>query len=117
MFEVNVVLYAFNYNLSDHSFRLVSSLKETLKPISVKLRPTHTSISEAVKELIYDYLVCSIHSLNPRLFDVSIVDQTININFVTTTPIDLKLADSYYISVSNTDVATNMILKKALTYV
>lgn len=117
MFDCIITLYAFNFDTVQNSIRLVSKKPDLLEPISIRLDEHHKNILDPIKELISDHLICSIHSVNPRLFDVELVDSIISINFVTTTPIDLKLADSYYIGIDNGSLCLNRTIQKALMYV
>lgn len=117
MFECLVTLYAFNFDVSNNTIRLVSKRSDALEPISVNLNSDHVHLLDAIKELISDHLICTINSISPRLFDVELVNNIIKVNFVTTTPIDLKLADSYYTIVDNSSLCLNKTIQKALMYV
>lgn len=117
MFDCIVCLYAFNFDTHHNCIRLISQNPDYLEPISIRLEPHHKHIEEPIKELISDHLICSMISIKPRLFDVELVDNTIKINFVTSTPIDLKLADSYYIEIDNSSMCLNRTIQKALMYV
>lgn len=117
MFDCRVNLYAFNFDTHNHSLRLVSKSPHSLDPISVALNSEHRQISDALTEIMSDHLICTISSLKPRLFDVEIVNNIVNVNFVTSTPIDLKVVDSYYINIDNTILLVNKTVQKALMYV
>ena len=117
MFKCLVTLYAFNFDVSNNKIRLVSKQSDVLEPISVNLSSDHSCLLDAVKELILDYLICSVNNINPRLFDVDLVNNIIKVNFVTTTPIDLKLANSYYTVIDNSSLCLNKTIQKALMYV
>lgn len=119
MFDCYINLYAFSFDANNSSIRIVSKkpITQTFEPISLKLDTDYKSIEDALKEIISDHLICVISNIKPILFDVSLIGTTININFVTTTPIDLKLANSYYRNVNGTELQFDRFIQKALLYV
>jgi hypothetical protein len=117
MFECLVNLYAFNFDTHNHSLRLVSRTPHSLEPIGVILNSEHRQISDALTEIMSDHLICCMSSLKPRLFDIELVNNIVNINFVTSTPIDLKVVDSYYMNIDNRMLSINKTVQKALMYV
>jgi len=117
MFECFINLYAFNFEYHTNTIKVITLNKEKFIPLSLSLSKDYTNIDNVLKEIIADHLICNISDIKPRLFDVSILNEVINLNFIATTPVDLKLSQCYYMLIENNLLMTNEILKKAMVYV
>jgi hypothetical protein len=117
MFDCYIDLYIFNFDISKKQLQIVSLYQDTFVALSQKMDATDIrSVEDSLKETISNHLVCNMTQIKPRLFDVSIEKEIIRINYITTSPIDLRLINCYYLDMENLS-HENKTLKKALLYV
>jgi hypothetical protein len=116
MFDIYINVYVFNFDITTNKLNIVSLDQEKFVPLNKKLNSSDLDIKLVYKEILSDSVICNIDSLKPILFDIQISNNNFNVNYIVTTPIDLKLSGCYYIDVERL-MLSNKTIQKALLYV